>query len=73
VQLSDVCLLYSSSFALSGLQGVQPLLNGVLSYLPCPVEVSNYALDQTNNEEKVFSCSKFCCEFCVMLFVIKPN
>ncbi|XP_048334616.2 elongation factor G-2, mitochondrial [Ziziphus jujuba] len=34
-------------------KGVQPLLNGVLSYLPCPSEVSNYALDQTKNEEKV--------------------
>ncbi|KAI8569326.1 hypothetical protein RHMOL_Rhmol02G0270400 [Rhododendron molle] len=34
-------------------KGVQPLLDGVLSYLPCPTEVSNYALDQKNNEEKV--------------------
>ncbi|PON85598.1 Translation elongation factor [Trema orientale] len=34
-------------------KGVQPLLDGVLNYLPCPVEVSNYALDQTRNEEKV--------------------
>lgn len=34
-------------------QGVQTLLDGVLNYLPCPVEVSNYALDQTKNEEKV--------------------
>ncbi|CAI0460996.1 unnamed protein product [Linum tenue] len=34
-------------------KGVQPLLNGVLSYLPCPIEVSNYALDQTKDEEKV--------------------
>ncbi|XP_010258866.1 PREDICTED: elongation factor G, mitochondrial-like [Nelumbo nucifera] len=34
-------------------KGVQPLLDGVLSYLPCPAEVSNYALDQTKNEEKV--------------------
>ncbi|CAN6451516.1 unnamed protein product [Victoria cruziana] len=34
-------------------KGVQPLLNGVLSYLPCPNEVENYALDQTKNEEKV--------------------
>jgi len=34
-------------------KGVQPLLDGVLSYLPCPTEVSNYALDQNNNEEKV--------------------
>uniref|UniRef100_A0A7N0ZTQ2 Elongation factor G, mitochondrial n=1 Tax=Kalanchoe fedtschenkoi TaxID=63787 RepID=A0A7N0ZTQ2_KALFE len=34
-------------------KGVQPLLDGVLDYLPCPTEVNNYALDQTNNEEKV--------------------
>ncbi|TXG62589.1 hypothetical protein EZV62_009583 [Acer yangbiense] len=34
-------------------KGVQPLLDGVLSYLPCPIEVTNYALDQTKNEEKV--------------------
>ncbi|KAK1400693.1 Elongation factor G, mitochondrial [Heracleum sosnowskyi] len=34
-------------------KGVQPLLDGVLSYLPCPTEVCNYALDQTKNEEKV--------------------
>ncbi|XXG61425.1 hypothetical protein AAC387_Pa05g0044 [Persea americana] len=34
-------------------KGVQPLLDGVLDYLPCPVEVSNYALDQNKSEEKV--------------------
>ncbi|KAK1269636.1 hypothetical protein QJS04_geneDACA008323 [Acorus gramineus] len=34
-------------------KGVQPLLDGVISYLPCPAEVSNYALDQSKNEEKV--------------------
>ncbi|KAM1019032.1 hypothetical protein ACFX13_041180 [Malus domestica] len=34
-------------------KGVQPLLNAVLNYLPCPTEVSNYALDQTKDEEKV--------------------
>ncbi|KAF9600647.1 hypothetical protein IFM89_011230 [Coptis chinensis] len=34
-------------------KGVQPLLDGVISYLPCPTEVSNYALDQTKDEEKV--------------------
>ena len=35
------------------IQGVQPLLDGVINYLPCPIEVSSYALDQTKNEEKV--------------------
>uniref|UniRef100_A0A7N2N0L9 Translation elongation factor EFTu-like domain-containing protein n=1 Tax=Quercus lobata TaxID=97700 RepID=A0A7N2N0L9_QUELO len=30
-----------------------PLLDGVLGYLPCPTEVSSYALGQSKNEEKV--------------------
>lgn len=34
-------------------KGVQPLLDGVINYLPCPTEVNNYALDQSNAEEKV--------------------
>ncbi|CAK8541339.1 unnamed protein product [Lathyrus sativus] len=34
-------------------KGVQSLLDGVLSYLPCPIEVSNNALDQSKNEEKI--------------------
>uniref|UniRef100_A0A453S9N3 Elongation factor G, mitochondrial n=1 Tax=Aegilops tauschii subsp. strangulata TaxID=200361 RepID=A0A453S9N3_AEGTS len=34
-------------------KGVQPLLNGVLDYLPCPLEVENIALDQNKSEEKV--------------------
>ncbi|XP_008783146.2 elongation factor G, mitochondrial [Phoenix dactylifera] len=34
-------------------KGVQPLLDGVLNYLPYPTEVENYALDQNNSEEKV--------------------
>ncbi|KAH9611428.1 hypothetical protein KSS87_009827 [Heliosperma pusillum] len=34
-------------------KGVQTLLDGVLDYLPSPTEVSNYALDQNNDEEKV--------------------
>ncbi|KAL2652086.1 hypothetical protein R1flu_020214 [Riccia fluitans] len=34
-------------------KGVQLLLDGVTNFLPCPLEVNNYALDQTRNEEKV--------------------
>jgi len=35
------------------LQGLQLLLDGVTNYLPCPIEASNYALDQSKNGEKV--------------------
>lgn len=34
-------------------KGVQLLLNGVVEYLPCPLEVTNHALDQNKKEEKV--------------------
>ncbi|MBX9703606.1 MAG: elongation factor G [Silvanigrellaceae bacterium] len=34
-------------------KGVQTLLDAVTAYLPCPTDVENEALDQTNNEEKV--------------------
>ncbi|CAI7788608.1 unnamed protein product, partial [Closterium sp. NIES-54] len=33
--------------------GVQPLLDGVVDYLPCPTDVANHALDQSKAEEKV--------------------
>ena len=34
-------------------KGVQPLLDGVIDYLPQPIEKENYALDRSNNEEPV--------------------
>jgi elongation factor G len=34
-------------------KGVQPLLDGVVDYLPEPVEKPNFALDRSNNEEPV--------------------
>jgi len=34
-------------------KGVQPLLDGVLDYLPEPIEKPNFALDRNNNEEPV--------------------
>jgi elongation factor G len=34
-------------------KGVQPLLDGVIDYLPKPQEKANYALDRTKNEEPV--------------------
>ena len=34
-------------------KGIQPLLDGVVKFLPNPTEVKNYALDLDKNEEKV--------------------
>ncbi|MCL2444441.1 MAG: elongation factor G, partial [Treponema sp.] len=34
-------------------RGIQPLLDGVMHYLPNPTEVKNYALDLDNNEQKI--------------------
>ncbi|PNX81995.1 elongation factor Tu mitochondrial-like [Trifolium pratense] len=33
-------------------KGLQLLLDGVLNYFPCPIEASNYSLDQSKNGEK---------------------
>jgi elongation factor G len=35
-------------------KGIQPLLDGVLAYLPSPRDMNYHALDLDNNEEKVF-------------------
>lgn len=34
-------------------KGVQPLLDGVLDYLPKPTEIKNYAYDLQKNNEKI--------------------
>ncbi|MGM0654890.1 MAG: elongation factor G [Thermodesulfobacteriota bacterium] len=40
-------------------KGVQPLLNAVLDYLPCPLDIKNEAIDLDNNEETVILDSDF--------------
>ena len=34
-------------------KGVQPLLDGVLDFLPTPTEANNYAYEMTNRSEKI--------------------
>ncbi|NDY74209.1 elongation factor G [Desulfobacter hydrogenophilus] len=40
-------------------KGVQPLLNAVIDYLPCPLDIRNEAIDLDNNEETVVLESDF--------------
>ncbi|WP_020588130.1 elongation factor G [Desulfobacter curvatus] len=40
-------------------KGVQPLLNAVVNYLPCPLDIKNEAIDLDNNEETVILESDF--------------
>jgi elongation factor G len=39
-------------------KGVQPLLDGVVDYLPMPSEKANYALDRNKNEEPILISAK---------------
>jgi hypothetical protein len=53
------CLLFDSIDSLFFMvQGLQLLLDGVLNYLPCPTEASNYVLIQSKNDEKVPNTKK---------------
>jgi elongation factor G len=40
-------------------KAVQPLLNAVINYLPCPLDIKNEAMDMDNNEETVILESDF--------------
>jgi len=40
-------------------KGVQPLLDAVIDYLPCPLDIRNEAIDLDNNEETVILESDF--------------
>ena len=40
-------------------KAVQPLLNAVIDYLPCPLDIRNEAIDLDNNEEAVILESNF--------------
>lgn len=56
-------------FCRYGRQGVQLLLDGVIDYLPNPLEVPNYALDTGKDEEKVHAFPTFAQEiYMVRLF-----
>lgn len=50
IDLSFCPILMGSAYKNTG---IQTALDGVLDYLPNPTEVKNYALDLSNNEERV--------------------
>ena len=51
--------------------GIQPLLDGIVSTLPSPLDVSNHALDLTRAEEKVpLSCEDLSLPFVGLAFKI---
>jgi len=50
-------------------KGVQPLLDGVVDYLPNPREITNWALDLDKDEEKVITCTVYSVRWCVFVCV----
>ncbi|KAI8843858.1 P-loop containing nucleoside triphosphate hydrolase protein [Chytriomyces cf. hyalinus JEL632] len=54
-------------------KGVQPMLDGVISYLPTPFEVPNHALDAKNNEEKVTLSSSSADPFVSLAFKLEES
>ncbi len=54
-------------------KGVQVLLDAVCMFLPSPPEVTNYALDQKNNEEKVTLASDFDKPFVGLAFKLQQD
>lgn len=52
-------------------QGVQLLLDGVLDYLPNPLEVPNYALDTAKDEEKVVIVAGISAKFKVLIVYLR--
>jgi elongation factor G len=54
-------------------KSVQPMLDGVRDYLPAPHEISNYALDTTQNEKEVRLSAKISDPFLGLAFKLEES